>query len=96
MLLNELLERKDEIHRIVEKNKGSQVKVFGSIVSGNVTENSDIDILVKFSDDASLFDLVEMKLELENLLDKKVDVISENGLKDNEIGQNIKRSALLI
>lgn len=96
MLLNELLERKDEIHRIVEKNKGSQVKVFGSIVNGNVTENSDIDILVKFSEDASLFDLVEMKLELENLLNKKVDVVSENGLKDNEIGQNIKRSALLI
>ena len=96
MLLNELLERKDETHRIVEKNKGSQVKVFGSIVNGNVTENSDIDILVKFSEDASLFDLVEMKLELENLLKKKVDVVSENGLKDNEIGQNIKRSALLI
>lgn len=96
MLLNELLERKDEIHRIVEKNKGSQVKVFGSIVSGNVTENSDIDILVKFRDDASLFDLVEMKLELEDLLNKKVDVVSENGLKDNEISQNIKRSALLI
>ena len=42
MLLNELLERKDEIHRIVEKNKGSQVKVFGSIVSGNVTDRKSV------------------------------------------------------
>ncbi len=96
MLLEELLNKKEDIYRIVERNNGSQVKVFGSIVTGNATDQSDIDILVKFRDDATLFDLVEIKLELETLLNKKVDIVSENGLKDNEIGKSIKRSALLI
>lgn len=96
MLLEELLEKKKDIHKIVERNKGTDVKVFGSIVSGRATDQSDIDILVKFKDDATLFDLVEIKFELERLLNKKVDVLSEKGLKDNEIGNSIKRSAILI
>lgn len=96
MFLNEILEKKESIYRIVEKNKGTQVKIFGSVVNGCATDQSDIDILVKFCDDATLFDLVEIKLELESLFHKKVDVISENGLKDNEIGKSIKRSAILI
>lgn len=96
MLLDELLNKKEDIYKIVEKNKGSQVKVFGSVVTGSATDQSDIDILVKFRDDATLFDLVEIKLELESLLNKKVDVVSEDGLKDNEIGKSIKRSAVLI
>lgn len=96
MLLDELLNKKEDIYKIIEKNKGSQVKVFGSIVSGKSTDQSDIDILVKFRDDATLFDLVEIKLELESLLNRKVDVVSENGLKNNEIGNSIKMSAMLI
>jgi predicted nucleotidyltransferase len=96
MLLDELLNKKEDIYKIVEKNKGSQVKVFGSTVTGSATDQSDIDILVKFRVDATLFDLVEIKLELESLLNIRVDVVSENGLKDNEIGNSIKRSAVLI
>ena len=96
MLIEELLNKKEEIYKIIEKNKGSEVKVFGSLVSGKATNQSDIDILVKFRDDATLFDLVEIKLELESLLNKKVDVVSENGLKNNEIGNSIKRNAILI
>ncbi len=96
MLLDELLEKKEQIHEIVTRNKGKQVRVFGSTVNGNATEESDIDLLVTFRDDASLFDLVEIKIELEALLNKKVDVLSENGLKNNEIAKSIKRSAMLI
>lgn len=96
MLLNELLLKKNEIINIVENNKGSNVKVFGSTAEGNSNESSDVDLLVKMSHDASLFDLVEIKLELEELLEVKVDVISEDGLKDNEIGRNIIRSAIAI
>ena len=96
MLLDELLEKKEQIHEIVTRNKGKQVRVFGSTVNGNATEESDIDLLVTFRDDASLFDLIEIKIELEALLNKKVDVLSENGLKNNEIAKSIKRSAMLI
>ena len=96
MLLSELAEKKDEIYTIIKKNKGKEVRVFGSTVRGRVTNESDVDFLIKFSEEASLFDLVEVKLELEELLNTKVDVVSEDGLKDNTVGKNIKRSAVKI
>lgn len=96
MLLDELLLKKDKILETVKNINGSQVKVFGSTVKGSVTKNSDIDFLVKFNENASLFDLIEIKLELEELLGEKVDVVSENGLKDNEIGKDIRKSAIAL
>ncbi len=96
MLLSELIKKKDKIRRIVNKNKGSHVSVFGSTADGSATENSDVDFLVTFQDDASLFDLIEIKIELEELLGNKVDVVSEKGLKNNEIGKSIRRSAVSI
>lgn len=96
MMLNELRMKREEILNTVMSNNGSQVKVFGSTAKGLSTENSDIDFLVKLNDNASLFDLVEIKLELEELLGKKVDVVSENGLKNNDIGNDIRKSAIAI
>jgi len=96
MLLNELLSKKNEILKIIKRNKGSNVMVFGSTAEGTSNKSSDVDFLVELNDDASLFDLIEIKLELEELLNVKVDVVSENGLKDNEIGKNIRRSAIAI
>lgn len=96
MLLNELLLNKKEIIRIVKQNKGIGAKVFGSTVNGSSTKNSDVDILVEFKKDASLFDLIEIKIELEDLLGHSVDVVSEGGLKNNSIGENIRRSAIAI
>lgn len=96
MRLSELVQKKDDIYRVIQKNNGKSVKVFGSTLHGNVTSQSDVDFLVKFNEDASLFDLVEIKLELEELLHTKVDVVSEDGLKDNSVGKGIKRSAVKI
>lgn len=96
MLIEDLIEKRDEINRIVEKNKGRHVRVFGSTANGNATDSSDVDLLVQFNKEATLFDLIEVKLELEELLHIKVDVVSENGLKNNEIGSSIKRSAISI
>jgi len=96
MLLSELRKKRQEILKTVTNNNGSQVKVFGSTAKGMSTENSDVDFLVKLNDNASLFDLVEIKIELEELLGKKVDVVSENGLKNNDIGNDIRKSAIAI
>ncbi|MEM3381890.1 MAG: nucleotidyltransferase family protein [Candidatus Bathyarchaeia archaeon] len=53
---------------------------FGSIVKGELEEKSDIDILVEFEGEKSLFDLVGLKIELEELLGRKVDVLTYNSL----------------
>lgn len=45
---------------------------------------SDIDLLVDFSKESSLFDLMRMTRELEDLFGHPVDVVSTGGLKDRD------------
>ena len=56
--------------------------VFGSYARGEETKKSDLDILVRFSENAaiSLFDYVRIMDKLEKLLHKKIDLVSEGGV----------------
>ena len=54
--------------------------IFGSQVRGEATTSSDLDLLVEFSGKKSLFDLVNLKLALEELLNCKVDVLTYNSI----------------
>src|SRR5258708_29012023 len=54
--------------------------LFGSYVRGDNYDNSDIDILVAFPEDATLLDVVRLQRNLEGQLQKKVDVVSYNGI----------------
>ena len=51
--------------------------VFGSVARGEDDEASDIDFLVEFEPDSSLFDLLHLKDDLEELLGCTVDVVSQ-------------------
>ena len=63
------------------RNHGAKrIAIFGSYACGEPTEESHIDILVRFSSPKSLFELVRIEGELENLLDKKVDLITEKSV----------------
>ncbi len=55
--------------------------LFGSIVRGEMTEDSDIDILVEIAKDISLLDFVGLKLEIEDTLGKKVDLVEYDTIK---------------
>ena len=50
--------------------------IFGSYARGDMTQKSDIDLVVEFDQGKSLLDLVSLKLDLEDALHKKVDVIT--------------------
>lgn len=67
-----------------------KIGIFGSYVSGNYTENSDVDIIVKFSKPIGFkfFELVEF---LEKELGKNVDIITDIGLNGVRV-ENIKHS----
>ena len=56
--------------------------IFGSYARGEETKKSDLDILVRFSENAkiSLFDYVRIMDKIEKLLNKKVDMVSEGGI----------------
>ena len=57
-----------------------KASLFGSIVRGEASATSDLDLSVEFSGKKSLFDLVDLKLALEELLHCKVDVLTYNSL----------------
>ena len=57
--------------------------IFGSYARGEETRNSDIDIMVKFDENAgvSLFDFIRIMNKLQDTLHKKVDLVTEGGIK---------------
>jgi uncharacterized protein len=59
------------------------IDLFGSFVNGESTENSDVDLLVYFDEKvASLFDMSGLKLDIQDKLNTKVDVVA-GPLKEN-------------
>ena len=67
-------EIKEKIIPILKKHGVTKAGIFGSVVRGEATESSDIDILVEIESDMSLLDFVGLKLDLEEALGKKVDL----------------------
>ncbi|MCJ7578096.1 MAG: nucleotidyltransferase family protein [candidate division Zixibacteria bacterium] len=67
-------EIKNKILPILKKYGVTRAGVFGSVVRGEETEKSDIDILVEIEGRMSLLDFVGLKLELEEALGKKIDL----------------------
>ncbi len=58
-----------------------EASVFGSFTRGEVQPDSDLDLLVRYKETVSLFDVGGLKYELEKLLGIKVDLISRDYLK---------------
>ncbi len=59
-----------------------KIGLFGSYISGNANEESDIDILVEFSSGQKKFDnYMELKFYLEDLFGKKIDLVILEALK---------------
>lgn len=78
---DELLKAKrGEILRIAAKHGAYNVRVFGSVARGEAGPESDVDLLVEMEEGRSLFDLVGLWQELEDLLGRKVDVVEPEGL----------------
>ena len=71
---------KDFIVEILKKHEVKRVSLFGSIVQGELTNESDIDLLVEFLGNKSLLDLVRLRIELEEKLKLKFDVLTFNSI----------------
>ncbi len=81
MEIEKLLEAKrDAVLAVAAKYGARNVRVFGSVARGDSGTASDLDLLVKMDEGRSLLDLSGLLLDLRELLDIKVDVVSEDGL----------------
>ncbi len=65
---------------LTEKYAVSSIGLFGSIVRNDFTDNSDVDIIVDFSKPIGI-EFVDLADYIESKLNKKVDLVSRNGVK---------------
>lgn len=89
-----LVSHRDDIVRAVNANRGTGARVFGSVARGTDLPGSDLDLLVDFDDEASLFDLARLHLRLEELLGIRVDVIDARALGPKHAGISADAVAL--
>ena len=94
MSLEALLgQKRQEVLRIAGRYGARHVRVFGSAARGEADARSDVDFLVELDSDRSLLDLGGLQFELEALLGRPVDVVTERGLKAR-IRERVLREAV--
>ena len=78
----------DVIH-LCEKYYIIELSIFGSSIRDDFTKDSDVDILVSFDQKSqiSLFDIIELENEFSKLLNRDVDIVEKESLK-NPIRKN--------
>ena len=81
MSLDELLkDKRADILRLAARHGAYNVRIFGSVARGEAGPGSDIDLLVEIGPNRSPFFPAGLKIDLEDLLGRKVDVLTENAL----------------
>ncbi len=67
---------------IEQKYRAEIVGIFGSVARGEQKEGSDIDILVKFHENATLFDFMRLSIFLQEKLGADVDIVPQDTIKE--------------
>ena len=91
-----LVANRDRILEVVRSRGGKEVYVFGSAVRGQGGSENDLDLLVLFKEDTSLFEQVHLKRDLEQMLACNVDVLSLNGLRQALDGKGQYRREMIL
>jgi predicted nucleotidyltransferase len=68
------------IREIAERHGATRIRVFGSFARGSSHSDSDLDLLVELKPGRSLLDMVAIKQDLEDLLGRRVDVVTERSI----------------
>lgn len=73
-------ETNQRITSILARHGAKRISIFGSYVRGEASPDSDIDIMVEFSDRKSLLDIIGIEQELSEALGMKVDLLTEKSV----------------
>ncbi len=85
--------KREEILRLAAGRGARNVRVFGSVARGENDAVSDIDFLVDLDAGRSLLDLGALMMDLEAVLQTKVDVVSARGLRER-VRERVLRDAV--
>lgn len=88
----------NQIEKILKERNVSKASIFGSYARGDADDSSDIDLLVEPAK-KSLFELAGIKMDLENALNKKFDVLTYNGLnysRDTGFKERVLKEHMII
>jgi len=98
-MLDEIRAKRDEIYEIARRHKAEKLWVFGSCARREERPDSDVDFLVKFSEDAMGFATVRIRRDLASLLKRNVDVIAYGCIEDRPqywFTQSVKKDMLAV
>ena len=84
-MTDQIEEIKKKITKTLKPHGVKKASLFGSIVREELTDKSDIDVLVEFSERKSLLDLVRIERELSEALSIKVDLLTEKSISPYQI-----------
>lgn len=86
-----------QAHRPVlsERFKVREIGVFGSYARGDQTDQSDIDVLVEFSEPVGFFAFIDLEEYLQTVLGRRIDLVSKKALKPR-IGRRILQEIVTI
>ncbi len=85
----------DRLSEICKKYLVKELAVFGSALRNDFNKGSDVDLLIEFKPEAkiSLFDLIDLKEDFEELFGREVDVVTKNAI--NRSHNQIRKKAIL-
>ena len=88
-----LIKLKELKPALMAQFKVKEINLFGSFVREEQSESSDIDILVEFEEEADLFDLMGLSMQLEEELQRKVDVVPKRALR-SELRESVLQEVI--
>lgn len=86
---------REAIRIIALSHRVTNPRVFGSVLRGEDTEDSDLDILVEPTDETTLMDIAKIQMELKHLLKINVDVLTPRALPEKWRGRVLQKAMAL-
>ena len=74
--------KREDILRLAARHGASNIRIFGSVARGDAGPGSDLDVLVDMEPGRSLFDMGGLLTDLQELLGRPVDIVTEKGLRE--------------
>ncbi|HEX2224518.1 MAG TPA: nucleotidyltransferase family protein [Thermoanaerobaculia bacterium] len=90
-VLATLKAHQDELDRMGVKS----LRLFGSVARDAASTTSDVDLLVSFRETPTFSGFMKLRIFLEDLLGRKVDLITESGLRQ-EVRPSVERDAIRV